>query len=74
MPGVRGVPYRLPSPESIAVDDAGFVWIAVDPWVYEPATLDGLMPRDVARYKKKVPMLYKFRDPFRSVGPASRPR
>jgi hypothetical protein len=63
-PGVRGVAYTVPAPEAIALDDSGGVWIAIDPWIYEPATTAGLTPHDLQNYKKKVPLLYKFRDPF----------
>ncbi len=69
MPGARGRPYRIPSPESIAVDDSGFVWIAVDPWLYEPVTTEGLSRRDLANYRDGVPLLYKYRDPFCEPAP-----
>ncbi len=63
--GVRGVPYSLPCAESIALDDSGAIWIAIDPWIYEPTTRAGLTAHDVKNYAAKVPMLYKFEDPFR---------
>ncbi len=64
LPGVRGVPYNLPCAESIALDDSGAIWIAIDPWIYEPTTRAGLSAHDVMNYETKVPMLYKFADPF----------
>lgn len=66
MPGVRGVPYLIPSAEAIAIDDEGFVWVVVDPWKYEPLTREGLSPRDLSNYRQKVPLIYKYRDPFGS--------
>ncbi|MFN0152343.1 MAG: hypothetical protein ACKVU1_16685 [bacterium] len=66
MPGVGGVAYLIPSAEAVAVDDEGFVWVVVDPWKYEPITREGLSPRDISNYKQKVPLIYKYRDPFTS--------
>lgn len=63
-PGVRGIPYTIPSAEGIALDDSGGIWITIDPWVYEPVTKKGLTKHDIANYKAKVPMIYKFADPF----------
>jgi hypothetical protein len=68
MPGVRGVPYAIPSAEAIAVDDERFVWIVIDPWKYEPLTHEGLTAHDRANYEDKVPLIYKYRDPFAHPG------
>lgn len=68
MPGIRGVPYLVPSAESIAIDDEDFLWIVVDPWKYEPLTHEGLTPLDIDNYKDKVPLIYKYRDPFIKTG------
>jgi hypothetical protein len=63
MPGVHGVAYLLPSAEAVAVDDAGFVWVVVDPWKYQPVSEEGLTPDDLANYRDKVPLIYKYRVP-----------
>jgi hypothetical protein len=68
MPGIHGVPYLIPSAESIAVDDEDFLWIVVDPWKYEPMTQEGLSPHDIDNFKNKVPLVYKYRDPFTVEG------
>ena len=64
MPGIHGVPYLIPSAESIAIDDEDYLWIVVDPWKYEPMTQEGLSPRDIDNFRDKVPLIYKYRDPF----------
>ena len=60
--GPDGIPYFLPSLESIALDDQGILWCAVDPWKYQPLPNKGqvLSDADKQRYADLVPMLYKF--------------
>lgn len=56
------------SPESITFDSEGFIYVALDPWkeVYNPDVFDKkkLSAKDLAYFQNKVPVLYKFKNPF----------
>lgn len=57
------------SPESITFDNEGSIYVALDPWkeVYNPDVFDKkkLTEKDMEYFANKVPVLYKFKNPFK---------
>lgn len=57
------------SPESITFDNEGSIYVALDPWkeVYNPDVFDKkrLSAKDLEYFNNKVPVLYKFENPFK---------
>jgi hypothetical protein len=57
------------SPESITFDNEGSIYVALDPWkeVYNPDVFDKkkLTQKDLEYFENKVPVLYKFKNPFK---------
>ncbi len=56
------------APESITIDDCDNIYVTVDPWkdYYKPDSQDSkkLNEKEKEYFKKAVPIIYKFEDPF----------
>lgn len=56
------------APESITIDDRDNIYVIIDPWkdYYKPDSQDNkkLSEKEKEYFKKAVPIIYKFEDPF----------